>query len=149
MNQVRLFSVTGDAEFLTLKPSFRARPEPVGKFEQPAAREELAGIGRVHRDADAHRSSSTNFDGVALAAGIHEVSAVDGGPGIVRRQNVVHAVATGAIGYDLRAQFGRQAVVAGQVGGGTAARDSEFFVESDAFMTAGAGDAGKVGGCHR
>ena len=81
------------------------------------------------RCIDVHLAESKllAYPGVALAAGLHEVSVVDGGPRIVRRQNVVHAVATGTVGYDLRAQFRRQAVVAGQVGGGTAARDSEFL----------------------
>ena len=48
---------------------------------------------------------------------------------------------TGAIGHDLGTQFRRQAVIARQISGGTAAFHAEFFVEAHALMATGAGDA--------
>ncbi len=42
---------------------------------------------------------------VALAAGGVQVGAIDGRAGIARRQNIMHAVATGAVGHHRRAAF--------------------------------------------
>ena len=53
---------------------------------------------------------------VALAAGGVEVGAIDGRTWIARRENVVHAMTTGAVRGDHRATFGGEAVVAVHVG---------------------------------
>ena len=60
------------------KPPLRARPQPVGQFQQAAAGEELTWVGHVHIHSDrwlgvvVHRDTSlasvTNSDGAALAA---------------------------------------------------------------------------------
>ena len=64
---------------------------------------------------------------VALAAGGIEVGVIDGRAGIARRQNVMHAVATGAVGRNHRAAFRGQSVIAIHVGGDAVARDAEFL----------------------
>ena len=51
--------------------------------------------------------------GMALAAGLGQVLGIDGGFRVGRRQNVVHAVATGAVGHRLRPGLGGQTVVGG------------------------------------
>ena len=81
---------------------------------------------------------------VALAAGGVEIGAIDGGARIARRQNVVHAVATGAVGGDDRTALGGQAVIAVEVAGDAVAGDAELLREAHALVAAGAGVARKV-----
>ena len=81
---------------------------------------------------------------VALAAGGVEVGAIDGGAGIAGRQNVVHAVATGAVGGDDRAALRGQAVIAVEVAGDAVAGDAELLREAHALVAAGADVAGEI-----
>src|SRR5262245_13230254 len=46
------------------------------------------------------------------------------------------SVATGAVGYDLRAESRREAVVAREIGRGTAALDAELLGEPHSFVAA-------------
>ena len=80
---------------------------------------------------------------VALAAGGVEIGAIDGGAGIAGGQNVVHAVATGAVGGDDRTAFGGQAVVAVEVAGDAVAGHAELLREPHALVAAGADVAGE------
>ena len=61
----------------------------------------------------------------------------------------MHAVATGAVGDDLRASAGREAVIAGKVSGLATAFDAEFLREAHAFVAARAGGLRQVRGRHR
>ena len=75
---------------------------------------------------------------VALAAGGVEIGAIDGGVGIARRENVVHAVATGAVGGDDGTAFGGEAVIAVEIAGDAVAGDAELLREAHALVAAGA-----------
>ena len=81
---------------------------------------------------------------VALAAGSVEVGGVDGGARIAGRQDVVNAVATGAVGDDDRTALRSEAVVAVVISGDAVADDAELLGEAHALMTAGAGVAREV-----
>ena len=81
---------------------------------------------------------------VALAAGGVEVGAIDGGAGIARGQNVVDAVATGAVGGDDRAAFRGQPVIAVEVAGDTVAGHAKLLRKAHALVAAGADVAGKI-----
>ena len=81
---------------------------------------------------------------VALAAGGVEIGAIDGGAGIARRQNVVDAVATGAVGRNYRAAFRGQAVIAVEVAGDAIAGHAEFLRQTHAFVAGSAGVAGEI-----
>src|SRR6266496_2661535 len=82
--------------------------------------------------------------GVALAAGVDQVVAGDGGTGIAGGQNVVDTVAAGAVGNDVGAALGGKSVVAGKVGAGAAALDAKLLRQAHAFVAAGAGGAGEI-----
>ena len=78
------------------------------KLPHPAQHRRFgAALGDVHLADGETRTGA----GMALAAGLRQVLGIDGGIGVGRRQNVVYAVATGAIGHGLRAGLGGQAVV--------------------------------------
>ena len=80
---------------------------------------DAADVGGERRiDVDFTEREFFGDAGMALAAGPNQVGAVDGGTRIARGQNVVHAVATGAVGDDLRTEFGSQPVIAGKIGAG-------------------------------
>ena len=102
----------------------------------------IGGEGRVH--VDLAESEFFSHARMALAAGFHEIGVVDGGARVAGGQDVVHAVATRAIGHDLGAKLRRQAVIARQIGGGTATFTPNSSIEPHAFMAAGAGNAGQV-----
>ncbi len=59
-------------------------------------------------------------------------------------QNVVHAVAAGAVGGDHGTAFHREAVIAVHVGGDAVAGNAELLREAHALMAAGAGIARKI-----
>src|ERR1700739_2965770 len=86
---------------------------------------------------------------VALAARPHEVDAVDCRSGIARRQDVVDPMAAGTVGDHLRSELRGQAMVAGEIGGGTPSLDAKFLGEPHAFMTARTGNARQVLRRHR
>ncbi len=73
---------------------------------------------------------------VALAAGGVEIGAIDGGAGIAGRQNVVDAVATGAVGGDHRAAFRGQAVIAVEVAGDAVPGYAELLRQAHALVAA-------------
>ena len=75
---------------------------------------------------------------VALAAGGVEVGAIDGGVRVARGENVVHAVATGAVGGDDGSALGGEAVIAIEVAGDAVAGNAELLREAHAFVAAGA-----------
>ncbi len=81
---------------------------------------------------------------VALAAGGVEVGTIDGGAGIAGGENVVHAVATGAVGGDDGTAFGGEAVIAVKVAGDAVAGHAELLREAHALVAAGADVAGDV-----
>jgi len=64
---------------------------------------------------------------VALAAGLAEVGVVDRGMRIARGQNIVYAMATGAVGRDHRAAFCRKPVIAVHVTGYAVARYAKLL----------------------
>ncbi len=81
---------------------------------------------------------------MALTAGAGEVGVIDRGPRIARRKNVVHAVAAGAIGDDLRSSARRQSVIARQISRFAAPLDAELLREAHAFVAAGASGLGQI-----
>ena len=64
---------------------------------------------------------------VAFAAGRVEVGVIDGRARIARRQNVMHAVATGAVGRHHRAALGGQSVITVQVSRHAVSRHAELL----------------------
>src|SRR5579871_4441107 len=76
---------------------------------------------------------------MTLSAGPGEVRRIDGRPRIARRKNVVHAMAAGAIGDDLRPQTRCQSVIAGKISGGTPAFNAEFLRKPDSFVATSTG----------
>src|SRR3954470_23079329 len=78
--------------------------------------------------------------GMTLSARFHQVGAIDRGLRIARRQNVMHSVTTGTVGYNLRPEFGRQPMVARQIGGGAARFNPEFLRKSHSLVATGARD---------
>src|SRR5271165_4508618 len=64
--------------------------------------------------------------GMALATSLRQVDMVDSRTGIARGQDVVHSVATGAIGHSARTYSRCHPVIAGQVGTDTSSGDAEL-----------------------
>ncbi len=80
------------------------------EFAHPAQHGRLGlPLGNVYL-ADGESRART---GMALAAGLRQVLRIDGGFRVGRGQDVVHAVATGAVGHGLRAGLGGQPVEGG------------------------------------
>src|SRR5271157_6594618 len=77
---------------------------------------------RVHLEADELFVCA----GMALAASFRQVGMIDGGMRVRRGQNVVHSVATGAIGHRARTYSRCHPVIAGQVGTDASSGDAEF-----------------------
>ena len=75
---------------------------------------------------------------VALAAGGVQIGAIDRRPRIARRQNVVHAMATGAVGRHHRAALRGQPVIAVEVAGHAVAGHAELLRQPHALVAAGA-----------
>ena len=63
--------------------------------------------------------------GMALSAGLGQIRLGDRGSGIAGGKNIVHTVATGAVGDDLGSTLGSEAVIARKVSGGAISFDAE------------------------
>ena len=81
---------------------------------------------------------------MALSAGSVEIGPIDRRARIARWQNVMHAVATGAVGYHHRSAFRGQPVITVQVGRDAVAFHPEFLRKPYPFVAAGTGGAGQV-----
>ena len=102
-----------------------------------------ADVGRERRiDVNLGGSEFFRDAGMALAAGARQIRVIDRRPRIAGGKNVVHAVATGAVGDDLRAPARRQPVIAGQIRGLAPSFDTELLREAHAFVAARAGGLG-------
>src|SRR5215510_3930284 len=97
------------------------------KLSYPAHRN-ATGIGgerRIHMDLG--RNKLVGDSRMALATGLDQVGTVDRRSLIARRQDVVHSMATGTIRYHLRTEFGRQSMVAREVGGRTVPLETKLL----------------------
>jgi hypothetical protein len=81
---------------------------------------------------------------MTLSAGLDQICLVDSRTRITRRQDVMHAMATGAVSDDLRAQLGSQAVIALQVSRRARAGNSQFLRQTHALMASRAGGARQI-----
>src|SRR5580698_6748522 len=102
----------------------------------------IGGEWRVHMNLG--RREFLGDSGMALSAGAGKIRAIDGRSRIARRKDAVRAVATGAVGDDLGASAGGEAVIAGEISGLAPAFDTEFLRQAHAFMATGAGDLSYV-----
>ena len=112
----------------------------------------LPGLGAALGDVNGADGESGTGAGVAVAAGLREVLGVDGGLGVRGRQDLVEAVAGGAVGYRLGASFGGEPVERVAEGGDPvrgeteAAGKAKVAVAAAAGFTDGRGSDGGAGG---
>ncbi len=81
---------------------------------------------------------------VALATGGIKVGAIDGGTRIARRQDVMHAMATSAVGCNHRTAFRRKAVITVHIRGHAVSGYAELLRKTHALVAARAGGARDV-----
>src|SRR5436305_5805112 len=77
------------------------------------------------------------------------MTGVNRGARISGREDSLRAMATGAIGYDLRSELRCQSVVARQIGSLATSGYTEFLRQPNSFVAAGAGSLRNVLGRHR
>ena len=113
------------------------------ELADPAQRRRFLAVHRHVHLADGEAGTGA---GMALAAGLGQVLGVDHGLGVGRRQDVVHAVAAGAVGDGLRSGFGCQAVERGIEADQPVRRHAELTCQPEIAVAASAGvaDVGAV-----